>query len=519
MKKSLFVSTSLLASLLLLSSCSAEKTETDTLHDAVSEAEIETTAESEETYEYISPTFTAENGTYTAADADHSPAMLLMQNSLAEENFAAEVTVNLASNNSDAGMLIRCSVSEEYDGVVGYAFTVSFGKVHLYELTGTHLSGMTIKELASDVITPTTDREIRLRAERNKNTVRFYYLDDADEVEPWPEIVYNCNLYRGSGIGFFDSGYGASFSNLTVTEFTPDEPADAETYTNPVISSLQAADPYVLCHDGTYYCYSTSAPLGYYVYTSDDMVNWTNAGLCIEEAWGIDKSGYYWAPEVIEHGGKFYMLMTVDERIGFATADSPLGPFVPEETWLFTQTIDGHVFIDDDGQAYMYYVSWKNGTYGIYGCELEDDIVTVRPDTEKLLLKPEVPWETDMGHITEGPFMLKHEGVYFLTYSGSNYESQNYAVGYAVSSSPLGTFSRADGNPVLSMTSRMNGPGHHSFTRSASGELFIVYHVHASDSAVHPRKTCIDRARFAPTKEGGWRLEVLGPTYTKQIVP
>ena len=167
----------------------------------------------------------------------------------------------------------------------------------------------------------------------------------------------------------------------------------------------------------------------------------------------------------------------------------------------------------------MYYVSWRNGTYGIYGCELEDDIVTVRPGTEKLILKPEVSWEMDMGSITEGPFMLKHEGVYYLTYSGSNYESQNYAVGYATSSSPLGKFTRADGNPILSMTSKMYGPGHHSFTYSASGELFIVYHIHASGNAIHPRKTCIDRARFAPTESGGWRLEVLGPTYTKQPVP
>ena len=69
-------------------------------------------------------------------------------------------------------------------------------------------------------------------------------------------------------------------------------------------------------------------------------------------------------------------------------------------------------------------------------------------------------------------------------------------------------------------TEKLYGPGHHSFTTSPDGsELFIVYHVHNTTSAVHPRKICIDRARFVPTADGGDRLEIFGPTHTSQEYP
>ena len=101
-----------------------------------------------------------------------------------------------------------------------------------------------------------------------------------------------------------------------------------------------------------------------------------------------------------------------------------------------------------------------------------------------------------------------------------------YAVGYATSHNPLGPYRRYEANPILSYTSKLYGPGHHSFTVSPDGsELIIVYHIHNTTSTVHPRKICIDRARFAPTDggregEGGAdRLEIWGPTHVAEAYP
>lgn len=508
------------ASLLTLAGCTSGVPE-----ETSAEVLPEETAAEENRFSFYGENYSFDGTKITAAvsaptNFDQVFSGAYYEDPLLDGNFAAEVEVTLDSLYSSGGLLFRAS-SAEYDGYEGYALMIRDRKIYLYEAGGSKSSGMIFTELGRASIEDyKRGTPLRLRAERDGNTFRLYYLDDAEGVEPWPEFEFVLNSCRGIGIGVADNGQGVSFDNLTVTAYDAPEKTGS-TYKNPVFSEEQAADPGVLFHDGKYYCYSTSAPLGYYVYTSDDMVNWKNEGLCCDAAWGINKSGYYWAPEVIEHNGKFYMIMTVDERIGFAVADSPLGPFIPEKTWLFEKSIDGHVFIDDDGQAYLYYVSWRDGhEYGIYGCELEDDIVTVREGTEVQLLKPKESWEKIDGNVTEGPFILKHNGLYYLTYSGTGYESPDYALGYATSDAPLGTYTRYDGNPILSRTEKLYGPGHHSFTVSPDGsELFVVYHVHNTTSKVHPRKICIDRARFVPTDSGTDRLEIFGPTHTAQEYP
>ncbi|MBQ8369062.1 MAG: glycoside hydrolase family 43 protein [Clostridia bacterium] len=441
------------------------------------------------------------------------------ENELLDGDFAAELHVTLDSVKSNAGLLFRAEASESFDGFEGYAFTIRDKRVYLYLITGTASAGMKVTELGCRVVErPDRKDGCTLRVEKDGNTFRCYFCDDMTGVEPWPEFEFVLNDVRGTGIGYFDNGHGASFDSLAVAAIENPE-VSGRTYKNPVFGQEQAADPGVLYYDGMYYCYSTSAPIGYYVYTSPDLVNWTNEGLCADMMWGLSRNGYYWAPEVFEKDGKFYMIASVEEHIGFAVADSPLGPFIPEENWLYDKAIDGHVFIDDDGRAYLYYVGWQN-TYGIYGCELNDDMVSVKPGTTKLLLKPEDSWEEIEGSVTEGPFILKNNGTYYLTYSGTGYTSDYYAVGYATSDSPLGDYERYEANPVLSYTSKFHGPGHHSFTTSPDGsELWIVYHVHNTLETVHPRKICIDRARFVPTESGLDRLEIYGPNHTSQPYP
>ncbi|MBE6651993.1 MAG: hypothetical protein E7610_01090 [Ruminococcaceae bacterium] len=431
-------------------------------------------------------------------------------------DFDAIVHVTPGTLKAEAGLLFGAKVSEDGERFEGYAFTLMKEYIYLYRVFINESGETELTELASHCVgnlRGVTKTGGTLRVVRRGDAFSFYFCDDLEGVEPWPEFEVALTDMQGIGIGYFDNGRGgASFDFFAVTE-AASAPAPEQTYLNPVFES---ADPYVLYHDGVYYCYATSAPVGYYVHTSTDLVNWTYAGLCAEEMWGFKQ--WYWAPEVIEKDGKFYMIATVNEHIGIAVADSPLGPFIPQENWLYEKSIDGHIFVDDDGRVYLYYVSWQS-EYAIYGCELTEDLLSVKPGTTKLMLRAQEPWEKVDGDCVEGPYMLKHNGTYYLTYSGTVYTSDQYAVGYATADSPLGDFERNETNPVLCFNYAVHGPGHHSFATDANGDLWMVYHRHNSTEAIHPRMTCIDRARFAPTASGVDRLEVYGPTSTNQPYP
>lgn len=308
---------------------------------------------------------------------------------------------------------------------------------------------------------------------------------------------------------------------------------DNRSYINPIATG---ADPYILYWDGMYYLYSTNAVNeGYKVFTSIDMSEWTDRGFCLkkEDVYcdPMDNKGF-WAPEVYYYNGKFYMIYTVNEHIGIATADSPLGPFASEKHGFINDNereIDGHLFFDDDGRVYIYFVRCGSNIGDGIGNEIfgaEFDMNTFTYKNEKCLLYPQPhtwEWIGDHGYVAEGPYVLKHKGRYYLTYSANGFGSKDYAIGVAISDSPLGTYEKYKGNPILkkNISRDIYGTGHHSFTVSPDGtETFIVYHRHASSECVIPRKTCVDRCYFVYDKEHSYDvLKVDGPTNTYQPCP
>lgn len=125
-----------------------------------------------------------------------------------------------------------------------------------------------------------------------------------------------------------------------------------------------------------------------------------------------------------------------------------------------------------------------------------------------------------MANINEGPYMLKHEGKYYLTYSGSHFESPLYGAGYAVSDSPLGPFEKYTENPIMQSNSLVHGAGHHAVAESPDGkELFMIYHRHQTLYSTDPREFAIDRMRFTENAKGETVLQVYGPTVTPQPYP
>ncbi|MBQ6065209.1 MAG: glycoside hydrolase family 43 protein [Clostridia bacterium] len=335
--------------------------------------------------------------------------------------------------------------------------------------------------------------------------IAWLYNNPLDE-DPWPLFDIP--------VAFDGTAYGVcgAAENVTVTDAPP--AYEGETYTNPLYPN--SADPFVLYEDGVYYLYATNNGEGFNAATSTDLVHWTDIG---QVAFKDDIVGeyYFWAPEVYKYNGRYYLFYSAEGHLGVAAADSPAGPFVKtsDDFLMEREAIDGHVFFDDDGKIWLYLVHFGEGNH-IWVYELNDDLISVKEGSGVKLTVPE-GWE---GTINEGPAVLKHNGTYYLTYSGDDYLKMNYDVGVMTSDSPTGPFTRYEGNPILRADSFIHGTGHHCFAYSPDGtEMFIVYHSHNTLTQVHPRALNIDRVKFVPQENGPDLLVVYGPTVTPQPMP
>jgi beta-xylosidase len=347
------------------------------------------------------------------------------------------------------------------------------------------------------------------------------------------------------------------------------------TYQNPL--PVQLGDPYVLYVKGDkYYLYGTGGVRhGFAAYSSTDLVHWKSEG---QVWWASNKNGWtdstaawdgaYWAPEVYEVKGKFYLFYsaqwkknpTKEEenfRIGVAVSDKPTGPFVD----LYNRPvfdpgypiIDANVFFDTNGKLYLYYsrcaykhpvqsevAAWaKNkGWYNeieeswVYGVELKPDFSGTIGEPVLLLRPPvsmkdkQAEWESRSvtskevaRRWTEGSVTFKKNNTYYIMYSANYFGGKNYAVGYATATGPLGPFQKSADNPVLSKNGDkggiVTGTGHNSITYSPDGkEMFCVYHGRTTATG-EERVVFIDRMKIG--KDG--KLVVEGPTTTPQLLP
>jgi len=269
---------------------------------------------------------------------------------------------------------------------------------------------------------------------------------------------------------------------------------------------VNIGDPFVLTVDGGYVMYATTfGHNGFYAYTSTDLVEWKGAGVVcdLSDSWAEND---FWAPEVIRRkDGKYLIHFSARRatdhslRIGVAVADSPLGPFVqPKNAPMFDfgyAAIDGHVFVDDDGSAYLYYsrdcsenIVGGGHVSQLYAVRLNDELTEVISEPT-LVTTPHLPFEHDGDGSwlwNEGPAMLKRDGKYFLFYSANFYASKMYCTCVAVADSPLGEFQKPAYNPLLSytMAEDFSGPGHNAFFVDHDGKLKTSFHIHTDPA--HP---------------------------------
>ncbi len=262
------------------------------------------------------------------------------------------------------------------------------------------------------------------------------------------------------------------------------------TFRNPLLPG-DLADPAVILHEGTYYLYATgdvNGDNGTRVFTSTNLIDWTRGPVVFQPG-----EPHVWAPDVWRdpESGRFYLYYTVNETVGVAEASSPTGPFTLRRKF-FDRAIDAHLFQDDDGKLYLYYVQFPGFQLSVQ--PMANPVEPMGKPT--VMIHPEADWEKKAGEVTEGPWIIKRDGRYYLLYSGSGANTPDYAVGYATADHPLGPFTRGANNPIIHRSEGLFGPGHGCAIQDAEGQWWHIYHQKRTDRFEWPRFIAMDRLWF-----------------------
>ncbi|MBE7030265.1 MAG: hypothetical protein E7409_02425 [Ruminococcaceae bacterium] len=258
------------------------------------------------------------------------------------------------------------------------------------------------------------------------------------------------------------------------------------------------ADPSVIYYEGKWYMYPSYGM----AYVSEDFITWKHHP--------IQPVDIGYAPTVVVHKGKIYLCANGDSAMLYV-ADNPLGPFeqVGHMCYPNGEKVDGPdkmLFSDDDGRLYLYFTqnfTDKESGIAIYGVELDGDNPT-KALTDPIHLigfHPEHTWECfgarsqhkGLGWI-EGAWMVKINGRYYLTYSGSGTAFGTYATGaYYSDEGPLSGFVYQKRNPICSRNYGLTrGGGHGSIVEGPNGTYWSFYTIPISYSFKFERRIGMD---------------------------
>lgn len=296
------------------------------------------------------------------------------------------------------------------------------------------------------------------------------------------------------------------------------------------------ADPTIRKFGDIYYLYATTDGTGNgygpaQVWMSYDFTNWRNMVM----NWPTTE--VVWAPDVVCQANgtyRYYYCEPCNIIVGEST--SPTGPWhnilgkdnavlVPDRYIHNVITLDPQLFRDDNGEEYLYFTTW--GIYDGFGCGVArlnphftpSPSIRQQPDSDRrrkgdarhwhenapfpiaadsfFLEKRLIP-NTELKDIFEAPFVFKHNGVYYFTYSSGSCHNHTYRVQYATSTTgPMGPFEYKGCILQTNADGTVHGPGHHSILQD-NGRFYIVYHRHNIPHSAHGfnRQICIDEMRF-----------------------
>jgi beta-xylosidase len=256
---------------------------------------------------------------------------------------------------------------------------------------------------------------------------------------------------------------------------------------NPILRGWYA-DPEAHVFGGQYWIFPTySAPYDEQTFldafSSPDLITWTKHAHIVDTAAVKWARRAMWAPSIIEKDGWYYIFFGANDiqsdsepgGIGVARSRSPGGPFADylgrpliDRFHNGAQPIDQMVFRDPaSGAYYIVYGGWRHCNIA----RLNDDFTGFVPFPDGTTFKEITP----DGYV-EGAFMLPKDGKYYFMWSEGGWTGPNYAVAYAVGTSPFGPFERV-GQILRQDSTVATGAGHHSVIQSpSSGKWYIVYH-------------------------------------------
>lgn len=308
--------------------------------------------------------------------------------------------------------------------------------------------------------------------------------------------------------------------------------ARAASADNPIIQTIYTADPAPLVHDGRVYLYTTHdedtlvndffTMNDWRVYSSTDIVNWTDHGSPLRYSDFSWARGDAWAGQVIERNGKFYFYVPVTSRslgrhvIGVAVADEPTGPFKDAiGRPLITENcgdIDPTVFIDGD-QAYLYW-----GNPNLCYVKLNPDMISYEGSVVRVPMTTASFGVRSNGErpttYEEGPWFYKRENRYYLVFAAGPISEH---IGYATSPGPTGPWTYGGVVMPTQGTSFTNHPGVIDY----KGNSYFFYHNGAlpGGGGFH-RSVCVEQFTYGPdgsipkidmTREGAPQIGALDP--------
>ncbi len=275
---------------------------------------------------------------------------------------------------------------------------------------------------------------------------------------------------------------------------------------NPVIRDQFTADPTARVFNGKVYLYPSHdvANQGkgrkdwfcmedYHVFSSSNLTEWTDHGVIVTQdkvPWVRPDFYAMWAPDCISKNGKFYFYFPAIAKdttlgrgfsIGVAVADNPEGPFVPEQKPIVgVRGIDPNVFIDKDGQAYLYWSARK-----FYVAKLKENMVELASEPIEIANLPEKG-------LKEGPFVFERNGVYYMTFP--HVENKTERLEYAMGKSPVGPFKMV--GVIMDESSTGCWTNHHSFINYQKQWYLFYHHNDYSPSFDKNRSVRIDSLFF-----------------------
>jgi arabinoxylan arabinofuranohydrolase len=274
--------------------------------------------------------------------------------------------------------------------------------------------------------------------------------------------------------------------------------AAGDSITNPFITSIYTADPSAhVWADGRLYVYPShdiAPPRGadlmdqYHVYSTNDMVHWTDHGEILRASqvpWGRAEGGFMWAPDCAYKNGIYYFYFPHPSgtdwnntwKIGVATSTSPASGFTVQGYIAGLEPyIDPCVFVDDNGQAYLYY----GGGGTCKGGKLKSNMTEIDGAMQAM---------TGLEDFHEATWVHKRNGVYYLSYADNHdLNGKHNRLRYATSNNPLGpwTYRGIYVEPTDSYTN-------HGSIVEYKGQWYAFYHNSALSNNDWLRSICVDK--------------------------